>query len=149
MSTHSFIAKKVGADQYKSIYCHFDGYPSHVGLLLCKYYNTEEKLDELLALGDLGSLGSDLKSRGVEDIGNRTHAFGRDCGETDCEAQIRSLHEMAYDVIDYIYILDENEKWQYCKARYIQEGFSDLKELLMQRLPDEFDEPANTPYDIS
>jgi hypothetical protein len=37
----------------KPIYVHWDGYPSHMIPILRKNYNTVEKVEELLSLGDL------------------------------------------------------------------------------------------------
>jgi hypothetical protein len=40
----------------KSVYCHFDGYPDHVGKMLFEFHNTEEKANQLVALGALSCL---------------------------------------------------------------------------------------------
>ena len=56
MSTRSQIAKMLPDGKVNSIYCHSDGYPSHNGELLLNHYNSEEKVDALLALGDLSFL---------------------------------------------------------------------------------------------
>ena len=45
MSTRSYIAKQVGPDQYRTIFCHFDGYLEHVGAMLAGHYDTEEMVD--------------------------------------------------------------------------------------------------------
>lgn len=57
MATRSFIRMELPTGEKRSIYCHYDGYPSHNGAILAKYYNTTEKVKELLALGDLSVLG--------------------------------------------------------------------------------------------
>ena len=57
MSTRSYIAKKLPNGKYKGVYHHSDGYPSWLGLLLWNYYNNEEQLDRLIALGDLSFAG--------------------------------------------------------------------------------------------
>ena len=53
MGTRSYIAKQIGDDQYLTIFCQLDGYPEETGATLVKYYDTPEKIDALLALGDL------------------------------------------------------------------------------------------------
>ena len=53
MGTRSYIAKQIGDDQYLSIYCQLNGYPEETGATLVKCYDTPEKIDALLALGDL------------------------------------------------------------------------------------------------
>lgn len=58
MSTRSRIGMKMPDGTIKSIYCHWDGYPEGVGKVLEKYYNDPKKIEELLDLGDISSLGS-------------------------------------------------------------------------------------------
>ena len=53
MSTRSYICMEVGDDQYKTIYCHSDGYLSHNGALLLKYYSDRETVERLLERGGL------------------------------------------------------------------------------------------------
>lgn len=51
MSTHATIAIKNGED-YKSIYCHNDGYPSYMYPMLRDWYGTKERAEALVSLGD-------------------------------------------------------------------------------------------------
>jgi hypothetical protein len=60
MSTHCLIAKKTDAG-FLAIYCHHDGYLAVVGKTLALYHDTVEKVDALLALGDLSSVGVTLE----------------------------------------------------------------------------------------
>lgn len=60
MSTRSRIAKENPDHSFTSIYCHFDGYPEHVGKILKEYYKDEKKVSELISLGDLSSLGEKI-----------------------------------------------------------------------------------------
>lgn len=59
MSTRSRIAVQGYDGGYKSIYCHFDGYIDGVGEMLFKNYRNMEKLQKLMALGDISSLGKE------------------------------------------------------------------------------------------
>jgi hypothetical protein len=43
-----------------AIYCHWDGYAEGVGLMLMKHYQDVAKIDALMELGDLSSLGADI-----------------------------------------------------------------------------------------
>lgn len=61
MATRSRIGILQKDGTVKSIYCHFDGYPSGVGETLMENYDTKEKIEELLNLGDLSSLGLDIE----------------------------------------------------------------------------------------
>lgn len=56
MSTRSLIGKDYG-NEIKAIYCHFDGYPQHNGAILKECYSDDGKIDELIRLGDISSLG--------------------------------------------------------------------------------------------
>jgi len=56
MSTRCLITKQTEKGKYKTIYCHFDGYISGVGAVLDANYDTKEKVDGLLSLGDISSL---------------------------------------------------------------------------------------------
>ena len=60
MATRSYIGK-VNQDQtISSVYCHWDGYPSHNGKILLQNYETDDKVDSLLSKGDLSVLGETI-----------------------------------------------------------------------------------------
>ena len=46
MGTHSRIGVMHG-DTVKSVYCHYDGYPKHVGKILVEHYNSSESVEFL------------------------------------------------------------------------------------------------------
>jgi hypothetical protein len=56
MATRSAIVRKTENGSYVGIYCHWDGYPSNNGKILLNSYKTNEKIDSLIALGDISSL---------------------------------------------------------------------------------------------
>jgi hypothetical protein len=60
MGTHAVIAVQYN-ETINSVYCHFDGYFEHVGNILQDYYNTEDKIDQLMVRGDMSSLGKTIK----------------------------------------------------------------------------------------
>ena len=60
MATRSTISIKTPEGKYNQIYCHFDGYLSHVGKTLIDHYNTPERVNQLIALGNISSLGKHL-----------------------------------------------------------------------------------------
>ena len=64
MSTRSRIgivrdsnARKIVVE---SVYCHFDGYPDGVGQMLLDHWTDPAKVEHLISLGDLSSLGSEI-----------------------------------------------------------------------------------------
>ena len=87
MSTRSFIGKTLPNGNVVGIYCHFDGYPEGVGQTLKNSYTDQTKIDALLSLGDISSLGSELGEKHDFDdhelIRSRdwTNAYHRDRGE--------------------------------------------------------------------
>ena len=61
MSTRSTIAIRRNDGSVKKIYCHSDGYIQWNGSILQKYYSTADKVENLLALGNLSTLGPEIK----------------------------------------------------------------------------------------
>lgn len=96
MATRSLIGKENANGTVTAIYCHNDGYPEYNGEILVNYYTTETKIDKLLDLGDLSSLGSEIGEKHSFD--DRSHdnwctAYGRDRGEVNIEAIIYDSFE--------------------------------------------------------
>jgi hypothetical protein len=73
----------------KAIYCHYDGYPEGVGQTLANYYQTTDKVEALLNLGDLSVLRQELgEKQDFNDYKNHDEnwclAYGRDRGSCGC-----------------------------------------------------------------
>lgn len=66
MATRSLIGLQTDKG-IRAIYCHFDGYPDHVGAILCKYYATAERVEALINLGCICMLGPKLAPDKVYD----------------------------------------------------------------------------------
>lgn len=92
MATRSTIAKVNDDGSITSIYCHWDGYPEGVGKTLKNHYTDVDKIDQLLALGDVSILAPELGE--PHDFDNPTEgwtlAYGRDRGETGVDAVTHS-----------------------------------------------------------
>ena len=58
MSTRSVIGILNEDATVTSIYSHYDGYPEHNGYFLKKYFDTTEKVQNLISNGDISSLVS-------------------------------------------------------------------------------------------
>ena len=65
MGTRSHIGLVDENKNVKFIYCHWDGYPNYNGLLLNKFYKDENKIKDLLAMGDISSLGANTIAKEV------------------------------------------------------------------------------------
>ena len=95
MGTRSLIVYTSNNHIFTSIYCHWDGYPSHVGKKLLNHYTDPVKVLALMELGSLSSLGAELgevhsfdaAAMGT-DFGDVCTAYGRDRGERNQEAQV-------------------------------------------------------------
>jgi len=59
MATRSIIAK-LDDKGIQAIYCHNDGYLSNNGKILDQHYADEDKVDELIAHGDVSSLDENI-----------------------------------------------------------------------------------------
>ena len=59
MSTRSRIGLLLDNDYVLSVYHHWDGYPSFLGVFLQQNYTTKEQIAELLDGGDISSIDSD------------------------------------------------------------------------------------------
>ena len=60
MGTRSYIGKDIGNGKYSVIFCQLESYLETTGRLLTEHYNTPEKVDALLALGDICFLGEKI-----------------------------------------------------------------------------------------
>jgi hypothetical protein len=89
MGTRSTIAIQNADGTVTGIYCHWDGYTSNNGRILQENYTDEAAVRELIALGDLSSLGETVGTK--TDFSNPADgqcvAYGRDRGEKDVDAK--------------------------------------------------------------
>jgi hypothetical protein len=60
MGTRSTIAVEHDDGTISQVYCHWDGYLSWNGVRLAQYYNTYDRVRELISHGDLSSLGKQI-----------------------------------------------------------------------------------------
>jgi hypothetical protein len=110
MGTRSRIGVMHG-DVCKSVYCHWDGYLEHNGVILQEHYNSA-KANHLVSLGDLSSLQSqigevhafsyhDLPTDEVETFKATTENmctfYGRDRGEENTEFKSDLTFELFFE----------------------------------------------------
>ena len=101
MATRSTIWLKESEDKFIGIYCHFDGYLDGNGKILFEHYKELDKVKELIALGDISSLGEEVKE---------TVAYFRDRGEEFHQFGTISIAGMRKDFEDYNYLYQDG-KW--------------------------------------
>jgi len=98
MGTRSRIACRQPDDTIRSIYCHWDGYPSVVGLTLLEHYSDFDTLTRLLARGDRSVLeatpeeGMAYMDRG-EDVPSQVSQTTAEVSEFDCGEEYMYLFE--------------------------------------------------------
>lgn len=115
MSTRAHIVKKLKDGKYIGIYHHSDGYPEYLGQLLLNYYDTEEKLDKLISLGDMSFAGPipeddpKLWDRQFDYRSDKCRTYkGR--GESGCDARVGDLEDFIGEDFTYVF---EGGKWTF------------------------------------
>ena len=115
MSTRSRIGILNPDGSTRTIYCHSDGYPEHQLPILTQHYSSIEKVEELLNLGDISSLGERIAPNLEEKhtFKNRakgvTVAYHRDRGEPMTAAlRYENIHALKKSdwSIDWFYLFD-------------------------------------------
>ena len=131
MATTSIIAKKIGKDKYRAIFCKYDGKLADNGWILSKYYTTPERVDQLLELGDLYILGEKLSCAEKPGLGERvTIAYARDRGEELCPAKEYNLGELYALEKPYLYIFVKEDKWVYSGLGELEADLREVKKAL-------------------
>ena len=60
MATRSTIAMKTDEGKFRTVYCHWDGYPSYNGAMLNQHYTDPAKIKSLIDLGSISSLNEEV-----------------------------------------------------------------------------------------
>jgi hypothetical protein len=106
MATRSRIAIENQDGSVTSVYCHWDGHIETNGVILNQYYRTKDKVEELIALGNLSAL-----HRTIE----KTIAYARDRGEDSHQATYSNVEELFEDgfgdIVEYVYCFIKDGYW--------------------------------------
>lgn len=106
MSTRSMIGRLNADGTITGIYCHSDGYLSHVGRILAEHYTDAAKVDALMSLGDLSVLDKEIgeaHSFSARPEG-QCNAYGRDRGERNVDARTFETMRAFADDYEYAYL---------------------------------------------
>lgn len=115
MSTNSTITVRTAENERKSIYCHWDGYPSYNGRLLLEHYNTLPKVKALVKLGYLSALKENIiQPKGEVHTFEKPYKnvnvyYGRDRCEKNVEFQTLKNSD-SIDKQEYNYLFEDG-KW--------------------------------------
>jgi len=100
MATRATIAK-LDDNGVKAIYLHSDGYLEHTGKILDKHYQDKDKVDELLAHGDVSMLDEnigvkiDFNDYKIRNANKQCKFYNRDRGEKNKQAtQLKDENEL-------------------------------------------------------
>ena len=145
MGTRSIIAVMHG-DVAKAVYCHWDGYLSYVGKILQEHYADSGKVNHLISLGDISSLGPEIGTKHPFDnidakvtyqefkqqYGHMTTFYGRDHGETNVGFQVLPTWAELLEYADscsaeFVYVQNQGV-W------YVFSPYNNVLELLTEAL---------------
>lgn len=105
MSTNSTIAVETLDGYVFQVYCHWDGYLSNNGKILLRFYSDRSKVEDLIAKGDISSLGDTISA---------TH-FYEDPKELPLNYDsIEQYHNDLNTKEEYNYIFTKDDKWLVC-----------------------------------
>lgn len=140
MGTRSCIALFTG-NGYRSVYCHWDGYPEHHGAILAEHYD-EAQTEKLLSQGDLSSLGKTIGRK--HDFDKRIEGskvctfYKRDRGEVGTEARtsetFTDLAALALESgAEYLYIF-RGGAWHFAPVGSLPPRECDLQRVDLAKL---------------
>ena len=117
MATRSNIAYRTPEGKIRSVYCHWDGYPTHNGEMLRRYYTTQEKVEALIALGSISSLSKEIGEK--QDFNARYNGgdvredwcmvYHRDRGEDLVISEYNDIPSWIDDMEEYAYLWNGQE----------------------------------------
>ena len=114
MATRSNIAYKTPEGKIRSVYAHWDGYVANNGRILEENYQDQAKIEALVALGSISSLGQEIGER--QDFNDRstckdewTLAYHRDRGEQLVISEYDDIPSWTDDMEEYAYLWNGKE----------------------------------------
>jgi hypothetical protein len=157
--TISIVTERTKDGSGRTIYTHWDSYPSNNGRILLEHYKDAKKIDALIDLGDISSLAENV-SPGKEGIRRKMNAnyeydliptkephsfdephqgvvvaYGRDRGEKNVEATIffgKTPHKNRSEEYDYLFVESEN-KWYVRDNHKSRPKFVELTEKVCEK----------------
>jgi len=119
MATRSRIAIENQDGTVKSVYCHWDGYPSNNGKILQENYQDLDKVEKLIKLGQISYIAEEVEApEGAphsfeSPMGGVTVAYHRDRGEDYIQPkEHQSLSGFVKsDVEEYGYVFTKEGEW--------------------------------------
>ena len=118
MATRSIIGVQVADGTFRTIYCHWDGYPENNGAILLQHYQDRTKVEELVSIGGLSSLAPNIGTKHDFDakVEGECNFYTRDRQEENMEAQEKATIEDCIDE-EFTYIFTNENKWVMSSGR--------------------------------
>ena len=139
MATRSRIAIEDQTGKVRSIYCHWDGYLSNNGRILLEHYQTQEKVESLIALGSISSLNANVEipEGTVHNFETQANgivvAYHRDRGEKlDIKNHDNVEDFISSDIEEYGYVFTAAGEWLFAdgsrKLKSLKNELMDMTE---------------------
>ena len=122
MATRSTIAIETKTGTVLQVYCHYDGYLDNNGKILLEHYNTREKVEELIRMGNLSSLKPTI---------DECVFYKRDRKENGQYAEAFESVEDYFDTFqceEFNYIFRADDKWYFTMDDGEQESLAEAME---------------------
>ena len=110
MATRGRIGLELSDGSVLSIYSHYDNYPEFVGVKLVEHFNTKEKVQELIDMGDISCLWTNAgwNNETLPETGPLPYSTR---GE-DCPPRLdANKYDYLADGEEYAYLFTQNQQW--------------------------------------
>jgi hypothetical protein len=110
MSTRGRLGIQLSDGSILSIYNHFDSYPEGLGVKLVEHFNTKEKVQELVDLGDISCIWTNLGFN--QETLPETGPLPYSARGEDCPPRLdANKYDYLADGEEYAYIFTQNSEW--------------------------------------
>jgi hypothetical protein len=110
MSTRGRLGIQLSDGSILSIYNHFDSYPEGLGVKLVEHFNTKEKVQELVDLGDISCIWTNLGFN--QETLPETGPLPYSARGEDCPPRLdANKYDYLADGEEYAYIFTQNQQW--------------------------------------
>ena len=142
MATRSIISIHQNDGVIRSVYCHWDGYYEHNGVVLYNFYDTADKVNKLINHGSISSLGTEIgKKHDFSKIYDGCTFYHRDRNEdkeiimSRVYSPVNPYYNVPEEEYNYIFV-EKTGKWV-AKKEYENE-YRDLEEIFTKNPPNQW-----------
>lgn len=141
MSTRSRVGIKEKDGTIRSVYVHFDGYVAGVGKTLYESYRNADKIEQLINLGDMSSIDSEIEKCEPYTQRGEDLSIAKDTVESFDKNWASCGEEYVYLYTDGRWMTNSiyKEKWESLDSLMKDDEIGELKEQV-QRLQKAIDE---------